>query len=128
MNFPMSKVLTFQQLWPKMKDQVMPIQLAYKLSRLYDSVNNNARFYSTELNKIISEYAERDEEGNMVQAKEGNGIQLQKAYISKAETAINELLNLMVDVPDISFTLDELKDIKLSLEEFEVLLPFIKAE
>lgn len=124
----MSKVLTFQQLWPKMKDQVMPIQLAYKLSRLYDSVNNNARFYSTELNKIISEYAERDEEGNMVQAKEGNGIQLQKAYISKAETAINELLNLMVDVPDISFTLDELKDIKLSLEEFEVLLPFIKAE
>lgn len=128
MNFPMSKVLTFQQLWPKMKDQIMPIQLAYKLSRLYDSVDNNARFYSTELNKIISEYAERDAEGNMVPAEEGNGVKLQQAYISKAEAAVNDLLNLMVDVPDISFTLDELKDIKLSLEEFGVLLPFIKAE
>lgn len=128
MKFPMSKVLTFQQLWPKMKDQIMPIQLAYKLSRLYDSVDNNARFYSTELNKIISEYAERDAEGNMVPAEEGNGVKLQKTYIPKAEAAVNELLNLMVDVPDISFTLDELKDIKLSLEEFGVLLPFIKAE
>ena len=128
MKFPMSKVLTFQQLWPKMKDQIMPIQLAYKLSRLYDSVDNNARFYSTELNKIVSEYAERDDEGNKVPAEEGNGVKLQKAYIPKAEAAVNDLLNLMVDVPDISFTLDELKDIKLSLEEFGVLLPFIKAE
>lgn len=128
MKFPMSKVLTFQQLWSKMKDQIMPIQLAYKLSRLYDSVDNNARFYSTELNKIISEYAERDTEGNMVPAEAGNGIKLQQAYIPKAEAAVNELLNLMVDVPDISFTLDELKDIKLSLEEFGTLLPFIKTE
>ena len=128
MKIPMSKILTFQQLWPKMKDQVMPIQLAYKLSRLYDSVDNNARFYSTELNKIVSEYAERDADGNMVPTEEGKGIQLQQIYIPKAEAAVNELLNLMVDVPDISFTLDELKDIKLSLEEFGVLLPFIKAE
>lgn len=128
MNFPMSKVLTFQELWPKIKDQVMPIQLAYKLSRLYDSVDNNARFYSTELNKIISEYAERDAEGNMIQTNEGKSIKLQKAYIPKAEAAVNDLLNFMVDVPDISFTLDELKDIKLSLEEFGVLLPFIKTE
>ena len=128
MNFPMSKVLTFQQLWPKMKDQIMPIQLAYKLSRLYDSVDNNARFYSTELNKIVSEYAERDAEGNIVPSEDGTGVQLQKAYIPKAEAAVNDLLNLMVDVPDISFTLDELKDIKLSLEEFGILLPFIKTE
>ena len=128
MKIKMSSVMNLQDTYSKLKSEVLPISIAYKLSRFYQAINNNAEFYSTELRKIVNEYAERDKDGNMVELEDGKGVKLQKQYVSKAQEKIQELLALEVEMPEITFTLKELEDVKLSLEEFNALLPFIKEE
>ena len=104
----------------------MPISLAYKLARLFNNFKDTSEFYSAELNKIIDQYSEKDENGNAIPIEGGNGIKIQQDYIVEAQNKINELLQLEVDVLDITISLDELKDLKLSLDEFNQLLPFIQ--
>jgi len=126
MKIRMSNVLNLQGTYDKLKSQVLPLSLAYKLSRFYQAINTNSDFYSSELHKIIDAYAERDPEGNIVYADDNSNIKVQKQYIMKAEEKIQELLHLEVEMPEITFTLKELEDVKLSLEEFNALLPFIR--
>lgn len=126
MKLKMSNVLAMQSIYPKLKDQVMPISITYKLARLFNSFQESSEFYSTELSKIITKYSEKDEEGNPIPLEYGVGVKIQQEYLVEAQEKLNELLRLEVDVPDITFTLRELESVQLSLDEFNQLLPFIQ--
>ena len=109
MQIKMAKVLNLNPIYQKVKAQVLPVKTAYKFSKLFNVLDKEAHFYSEELNKLIMEYAERDETGAPKMIDNGTGVQLQKD----------------VDVPDVSFTLEELDKLELSIEEFDLLFPFI---
>lgn len=125
MQIKMAKVLNLNPIYQKVKAQVLPVKTAYKFSKLFSVLDKEANFYSEELNKLIMEYAERDETGAPKTIDNGTGIQIQKEYIELVQTKCNELWNLDVDVPDVSFTLEELDKLELSIEEFDLLFPFI---
>jgi len=125
MKLKMSNVLAMQSIYSKMKDQVMPISLTYKLARLFKNLQDAADFYSAELNKLILNYSEKDEKGRPIPIDGGQGVKIQQDHLVEAQEKINELLQLEVDVPDITFTLRELEPVQLSLDEFNQLLPFI---
>ena len=125
MQIKMAKVLNLNPMYQKVKAQVLPVKTAYKFSKLFSALNKEAHFYSEELNKLIMEYAEHDETGAPKMIDNGTGVQLQKEYVELVQEKCNELWNLEVDVPDVNFTLEELDKLELSLEEFDLLLPFI---
>lgn len=125
MQIKMAKVLNLNPIYQKIKAQVLPVKTAYKFSKLFSVLDKEARFYSEELNKLIIEYAERDETGAPKMIDNGVGVQLQKEYIELVQEKCNELWNLDVDVPDVNFTLEELDKLELSIEEFDLFFPFI---
>ncbi len=126
MKIKMSNALDILAVYRKIKDQVMPISITYKLARLFNSFQEASEFYSAELSKIIDRYSEKDAGGHPIPLDYGSGVKIQQEYLVEAQEKLNELLRLEVDVPDITFTLQELEPVQLSLDEFNQLLPFIQ--
>lgn len=128
MKLKMSNVLAMQSIYSKIKDQIMPISLTYKFARLFKSFQELADFYSTELNKLIIKYSIKDENGQPVPIEGGQGVKIQPDLLIEAQGKISELLQLEVDVPDITFTLQEFDNIHFSLDDFNQFLPFIQEQ
>lgn len=125
MQIKMSEVLVLNNLYDKIKTQSTSIKTTYKLSKLFKAIQEENEFYTSELNKIIAEYAEHDENGNPVFLESG-GIKVKEGFAQTTKEKLNELWELEVELPDVQFTLDELDTISLTVEEFNPLLPFIK--
>jgi hypothetical protein len=103
----------------------MPIRLAYKITKLLNQIEKDYNFYIEETKKIIIKYAERDEQGQLISTENGS-ITLQKNLISEAEKDLLELSEIEVDLPSISFTLDELETLNITPSDLQSLLPFIE--
>ena len=88
MQIKMAKVLNLNPIYQKVKAQVLPVKTAYKFSKLFNVLDKEAHFYSEELNKLIMEYAERDETGAPKMIDNGTGVQLQKEYIGLVQSVI----------------------------------------
>ena len=82
-------------------------------------------FYQEKLRTIIMEYAELDNEGIPVQTEDGQGIKIQKGKEEVCATAIMELQEIEVNLPDITFTLEEFSNLELTFVELGYALPFI---
>lgn len=107
------------------KERITPI-LSYKIFKLLTQIEQNqVKFYNEQHSEIVKKYAEKDGDGNFVLTGSGN-IQItedkQKDFLKEMET----LANLEVDAPDATFTILELSEIKLSIEDIAILNPLIK--
>lgn len=122
----MRQVLALQPVYDLIKKKTLPIKTAYKLSRLFKVIDDEARFYTEQLNNIIEQYALRDENGNKVTTNEGNSIQIAPDYVELTSQKINELLSLDVELPDLMFSLDELDSLGLTMEEVNAFFPLIQ--
>lgn len=125
MKIALSTIVNASQLYPQIKSQILPPLTAYKLAKLFRNFAESEDFYRNELQKIIDKYCMRDNEGNPVHGETEDSIRILPQYISTANLQINELMKLEVDAPDITLTFDELSDLKLTIEQFNMLLPFI---
>jgi len=126
MVISMRQVLALQPVYDLIKKKTLPIKTAYKLSRLFKVIDDEARFYTEQLNNIIEQYALRDENGNKVTTNEGNSIQIAPDYVELTSQKINELLSLDVELPDLMFSLDELDSLGLTMEEVNAFFPLIQ--
>lgn len=126
MTLKMSQVLGAAGIYSKIKDCQPPIKLLYKLTKLFKAINENQEFYREQLNEIINTYGIRDENGQLKPTSDGNGVQIEHDKIDEAQDKINALIGLEVELPDVTFTLDELESLTCTLEEFQYLLPFIQ--
>ena len=120
------EVLNYQDLYQKIKDQPINIKLAYKFNKLYTKIASEVVFYEESLNKIIKQYAETDDKGNFVPNESKTGILIKKEYIETCHRKIRDLQEIEVDITDISFTLDELEDLKITPAELSCLESLIK--
>jgi hypothetical protein len=129
MKIKMMTALDLKFIGDEMEKQILPAKLAYKLSKLFTAAKEHGQFYANEISKLAVEYGEKDKDGNpIISEKEGDGIKIQTQYVELVHTKITAILNLAVDFPDITFTLDELEPLQLSVKDFNVFLPFIKEE
>lgn len=100
-------------------------KLAYKIMKLCKSVAEEEEFYNTKRSEIINAYAVKDENGNPV-VTDGGMIKIIPEKINEANTAMQELNGVEVEVPNIKFTLDELEGLELSIADMFVLDAFIE--
>lgn len=120
------EILAFRSLYEKIKDTSLPIKITYKLTKLFHRVQDELNFYQTEQYKILESIALKDEDGSYVYTEDGNGIKIKEGKEKECEEKMNELLNIDVIVDDISFSLDELESLQLSIEDMNCLMPLIK--
>lgn len=101
------------------------IQLKYKIMKFIKSTNSDEEFYNSEISNIITECAERDEDGNVKQDKNGDVVittDMQERFYQQT----NALNNTDVDVKEFSLSIDEVAQLKLSVRQMLALDNFIE--
>lgn len=127
MKIRMFQVFRILDIYGRVKTLKVPAKVAYKFNKLCIGLDEDNKFYNEELNKILQQYANKNEDGSFKRTELG-GIDIKEDQIETAQKEIDSLYNLEVDVPDIKFTIDELDDLELSIEDFNAMLPFIDEE
>lgn len=128
MDLKISQVMEFHSVYATLKEQEMPIKLAYRLNQIEDVCEKKVVFYETRMRDIITRYSEKDTDGNPVLLEDNKSIKIKPEYIQECTEKIQELAELDVELPDIKFTLDQLGELKLSVLEVKALMPFINEE
>lgn len=86
---------------------------AYKIMKLMKNTQNDCDFYQEKFNAILTEYGEKDDNGQLIQ--ENNGIKIQDGKMEECTSKVNELNNTEIELPKIKFTLEELKPYNFSV-------------
>lgn len=120
------EIVSYQNLYAKLKDRQMPVKIAYKLNKLNAQLATEVVFYQESVQKILSECAQKDEEGNYIPNEDQTGVMIKPELLEECHTKINELQNLKVPIPDITFTLDELDCLGITPAELDCLIPLIQ--
>lgn len=122
----MSNIINFNVFYDEIRNAKIPLKLAFKLSNLTKAINEKTEFYREELQKIFKEYGELDENGNILPTDDGRGVKIKPGTEMECMVKINELQSLEVELPDITFDIEEFGDIEMTLEVFNIITPFLK--
>ena len=129
MNLTFRDILGFNSNSQKFFSEKMPLTCAYKLSKIQKILADEIEFYQKKYLEIIEEYGKKDENGKLMYSNDGQVVLLKEDKISEAQSKIDELHNMTVDL-NVEPYLLELSDFdenkKVSMEEMIGLLPFIK--
>lgn len=126
MKTKISNAFILERIGQKLSGASLPIKTMYKVVKLMKAVDTEAEFYRTQMTKIIQDYAQKDENGNPVPMDDGTGFKLQPDAAEAAQKAVEDLVSIDIELPDVKFKLDDLGDIELSAEETLILMEFIE--
>lgn len=101
-------------------------KLSYKIMKLLKEIEFDETFLNRKIKELIDEYGERDKNGKFV--IENGNIVIQKDKEQECQKALLELNDLEVDNPTCSFTLNELQEITLSVQDMAIIENLIKEE
>lgn len=123
-------IINMQQTLSNIVNQKLPFFLAYKFSKLAKIVDENIQFYSTSLKQIIDEYAEKDEEGNILHDENSpDMIKVKSTFVEEFQQKVEELQNVEIADEIPTFTFSDLEDkIELTTQEVLALIPVIREE
>ena len=103
------------------------VKLAYKIFLFRKNTAEHEEFFSEKIDKIIRQCGLKDEAGKLKVDENGNAL-VDKDKVEECKRAIAEVENLKVEKPSLNFTIDELSEIKMSVEDLARLEDFIKEE
>lgn len=123
----MYEILNLSNVFLVIKDEKMPIKTAYKFSKLMKKADEERQFYAEKLQEILEEYGEKDESGSFIYLNDEKSlINIKKGKEEECQQKTKELQDLEIDFSNIKFTLDELKNTKMTIENMMSLMPFIE--
>ena len=117
LNYPQFQVIT--------TSIKLPIKTAYKISRLSKAIDQEITFYQTKFREIVEEYCQKDENGNYVPTVDGQGFQIISGKEAECNQAMIDLHSLEVELPDITFAIDEFDGMELTVNDLSGIMPFI---
>lgn len=126
MTFAISALLNFPTFYERIKKEKISIQVAYKLSRLKKEIDFQINFYQENMRKIVEEYAQKDESGEMIRTPDGESILLIPEKISECTQKIQELADFKVEISNPHLTLEDFDNLTLELEYLEPIFPFLE--
>lgn len=125
MNAKLGKTEPLIQAILSMKEYSLPFKTAYKLGNLLEAAEKHRKFYNTELKKLLEQYGQRDENGQIMQGDTDGTFMLKEDMVQEFGERLDELMGLDVDYPDVRFDLYELESLSLTILQVSALTPFI---
>lgn len=123
----MSDVLALRQQIGFFLNQKLPLPVAYKLNKMNQAAIKEGEFYQEKFNEIVDKYAKTDEEGNIVFSEDGDQIMIKDDLIGECNDALEELMNLEIEVETYGLKIDDFGDnIQCTAEEIEAITPFLE--
>lgn len=125
----LSDIFQLAQLEPKIKDKKMSIKTTYKFTRLFKEIEEQVNFFNETLSNLIKEYGKKDENGEFVLTENKSGVMIQEDRYNECMAKVQELNELEPELSYIpSFKLEELDNLELSIDDLNLLMPFIEEE
>ena len=126
MKLTLASNLAFLKIYNAIKsNKSLSIRTAFNLLQLSKVAQEHSIFYREQFEKIINTYAKKDEDGNIIQTEDGNGIQIKEELQQVCFAQLTELDLLEVELPNIKFRLEDFENVGLSPEDLEILMPFL---
>ncbi len=119
----LSQIFGLPRLYADITKKKLPFALAYKFSKLAAEVNAELDFYRRSMDKIVDEYAEK-ENGNLIYTEDGD-IKIIPDKVEECNAQIQELQDVDISI-DITFSPTELEPLEMSIVDLQSLMPFIK--
>ena len=125
MTLKMNEIINFNYFYDEVRTKKLSLKTLFKLSNLGKAVDSQTAFYREKLQEIFREYGELDEEGNLIPTDDGRGIKIKEGSEQECVNKVVELQSLDVELPDITFTIEEFGDAEMTLEVFNLITPFL---
>lgn len=109
----------------KMGDKKFDIQTQYKLLKIKRAAQEEEDLYQEQMMINCKKFFELDNNGQPVMSEKG-GFKIKPDKISECNQFLNKMEKVLIQVPDIYFTIEELEKLDLTLEELDAFIPFIK--
>ena len=126
MTFKMYQILNFPTFFDKIKNEKLPFKTSYKLALLTNEMEKHISFYQEKFQELIQEYSQKDENGNPKYSENGMNILLVHETEEEAYERINELRDIEVELPNITFIPEEFDKLELTVFEMAIILPFMQ--
>lgn len=120
------ELIKARQVFEEISQQKLPISIAWKISKFLSKIDTDYKFYAERMAEIIREYSLKDDKGAPIQ--EDGGFKINPELKEECVQKVQELEAVEIEIPDITFTLEELKDISFSPAELKTISAFVKEE
>ena len=111
----LNKLLQVRKVLSEHANEPIPTMLAYKMLKFMKASDTEGSFYDQQLKDIISKYAKKDQQGELMYI-DGH-ISIMPDKVEECQKAINDLGETDVDAPKITFSIRELTPINFSVSE-----------
>lgn len=125
MILTMKEISAFEGIMNELSSLRLPAKTAYKISRIAKKVETELKtFYEMRL-KIVQEYGEKDENGELVLAGP-DSAKIREESISECNKELEDLLGVQVEFNDnLKISIDSFGDKDIPLIVLHILDPFI---
>jgi hypothetical protein len=121
----MNEIINFGYFYNEVKNEKLSFKVLYKLSNLAKAIDEKTEFYREKLQEILKEYGELDENGNIQPTEDGNGVKVKAGMEQECFNKITELQMIEVELPDITFDIEDFGNVELTMEIFSLVRPFL---
>lgn len=128
MTLKINELTSFLDSYNQIKDEKMPLKLAYTLSQIEKEAKNQLTFYTDTSNSYLAQYAELDENGTPKMNESKNGVFLKPETLSEALQKFKELDEFDFPFTDFSIPLSSFENLTLSPSTLTGLLPFLNVD
>lgn len=126
MNITLAQAIKFNDFFDKIQTQTTSFQTSYNLSLLHQHTEKQNEFYLDQFRAIISQYGQKDEQGNLIFTEDGSNIQIIPEFAKRCYEELYELENVVVEVPDVSFQISDFQYMEISPMDIQAIMPFIQ--
>lgn len=126
-NVTMDQIIAFRNNGDFFAGTSLPLKGAYKINKIKKAVEKESEFYQEKFQEIVNQYAQKDENGELIFSDDGNQIMIKDGLIEECNKALADLQELEVEIDNYGLTLDDLgEDVECTPEELEALMPFME--
>lgn len=102
----------------------MPV--GFQIACLAKEVHQAFNELNTKRTAIISKYAKRDENNQVIINKENGMVEIDDEDVKQVDSELDKLYNTYVELSAEKIKLDDIKDLDLTVGQIESLVPFIE--
>ena len=121
----MYEVLELQNLYNSIANIKLPLKTTYKFTRLMKRIEEELNFYQDKFREIVEEYGVK-ENGEYKLTPDGQSVVIISGKEVECNQKLAELRNLEVMIEGITFSIDELEGIDVSIQELSCLMSLIE--
>ena len=121
----MYEVLELQVLYNSIAAIKLPLKTTYKFARLMRRAEEEIAFYQEKFREIVEEYGVK-ENGEYKFSPDGQSVVIIAGKEAECNQKLIELRNLEVPIEGITFKIEELEGIDVSIQELSCLMSLIE--